>query len=107
MSEEICYASATELAERIRVKELSPVEVVQAHLDRIEAINPKINAVVTLAPGSLERARQAEAAIIRGEVWGPLHGVPFTVKDYAASLLCGYLPQPIPSQITFEGSTIP
>ena len=81
MSEEICYASATELAERIRVKELSPVEVVQAHLDRIEAINPRINAIVTIAPGSMDRARQAEAAVARGEVWGPLHGVPFTVKD--------------------------
>ena len=81
MSEEIYYTDAAELAERIRAKSLSPVEVVQAHLDRIEAVNPTINAIVAMAPGSMERAREAEAAISRGENWGPLHGVPFTVKD--------------------------
>ena len=81
MSEEIYYADAAELAERIHSKSLSPVEVVQAHLDRIEAVNPKVNAIVTLVPGAMERARAAEAAILRGETWGPLHGVPFTVKD--------------------------
>ena len=81
MSEEMCYTDAVELAEKIRAGHLSPVEVVQAHLDRIEAINPKINAIVQMVPGALERARQAEEAIGRQEVWGPLHGVPFTVKD--------------------------
>ncbi len=81
MSEDIYYADAVELAERIKAKSLSPVEVVQAHLDRIEAINPKINAIVQMAPGALERAREAEAAVSRQESWGPLHGVPFTVKD--------------------------
>ena len=81
MSEDIYYADAVELAERIKAKSLSPVEVVQAHLDRIEAINPKINAIVQMAPGVLERAREAEAAASRQESWGPLHGVPFTVKD--------------------------
>ena len=81
MSEETYYADATELAERIRTRALSPVEVVTAHLERIEAVNPKINAVVTMIDGALERAREAEAAIARGESWGPLHGVPFTIKD--------------------------
>ena len=81
MSADICCADATELAARIRARELSPVEVVRAHLERIEAINPQLNAVVTLADGALERAREAEAAIGRGESWGPLHGVPFTAKD--------------------------
>ena len=81
MSEEICYADAVELAEKIRAGHLSPVEVVQAHLDRIESINLKINAIVQMVPGALERAREAEEAISRREVWGPLHGVPFTVKD--------------------------
>ena len=66
MSEEIYYADAAELAERIRAKTLSPVEVVQAHLDRIEAANPKLNAVVCLDDRALERARQAEAAMARG-----------------------------------------
>ena len=81
MSEEICYADAVELAESIKTGKLSAVEVVQAHLDRIESINPKINAIVQMAPEALERARAAEEAVSRGEFWGPLHGVPFTVKD--------------------------
>ena len=81
MNEDICYLTATELSERIKTRALSPVEVVTAHLERIEAINPKLNAVVALADGAMDRAREAESAVMRGEVWGPLHGVPFTAKD--------------------------
>ena len=81
MSEEIIYADAATLARRIRDRELSPVEVAQAHLDRIEAVNPKLNALIAFPGGVMERAREAEAAAMRGEWWGPLHGVPFTVKD--------------------------
>jgi Asp-tRNA(Asn)/Glu-tRNA(Gln) amidotransferase A subunit family amidase len=73
--------SATRLAELIRGREVSPVEVVEAHLRRIEELNPRLNAVVTLAPDAVSRARSMEAAIMRGEVVGALHGVPFTVKD--------------------------
>ena len=81
MNEEIIYADAHELAQRIRDRELSPVEVVQAHLDRIDAINPRLNALIAYPDGVMDRAREAEAAAVRGENWGPLHGVPFTVKD--------------------------
>ncbi len=81
ISNEICYASATELALRIRNKTLSPLEVVRAHLDRIQAVNSKLNAVVTLADGAMDSARKAEAALMRNETLGPLHGVPFTAKD--------------------------
>lgn len=81
MSTEIIYSDATKLAELIRTKEVSPVEVVQAHLDRIEAVDPKTNAIVTVADGALEAARAAEKAVIDGEELGPLHGVPFSVKD--------------------------
>ena len=81
MTEEIIYADAATLARRIRYRELSPVEVVQAHLDRIEAVNPKLNALIAFPDGVMERAREAETAATRGEFWGPLHGVPFTVKD--------------------------
>jgi aspartyl-tRNA(Asn)/glutamyl-tRNA(Gln) amidotransferase subunit A len=81
MREEICYAPATELARRIRSKELSPVEVVQAHLERIEAINPRLNAIVIFAQDALEQARAAESAVMRGGPLGPLHGVPYTLKD--------------------------
>lgn len=81
MSSELFYLDATRLAELIRTREVSPVEVVQAHLDRIDAVNPKINAIVTVAPSALASARVAETAIIAGEELGALHGVPFTVKD--------------------------
>ena len=79
---EICYSDATELAALIAKKELSPVEVVQAHIDRIEAINPKVNAVVTLIKqDALKAAKSAEAAVLRGDKLGPFHGVPFSIKD--------------------------
>src|ERR1700753_979763 len=81
MKTELFYQDATKLAELIRTKEVSPVEVMQAHLDRIEAINPKINAVVSVADDALKSARHAEAAVMAGENLGPLHGVPFSVKD--------------------------
>ncbi|TXM87817.1 amidase, partial [Methylobacterium sp. WL122] len=65
----------------IRTRQLSPVEVVQAHLDRIAAVDPQINAIVTVAEGALAAAKDAEAAVMAGRELGPLHGVPFTVKD--------------------------
>ena len=68
----------------------SSAEVVGAHLARIEAVNPWLNAVVRLAPDALDRAREADEALARGEAIGPLHGVPFTVKDWieTADLVC-------------------
>jgi amidase len=84
-------ASATSLARAIRDKQVSSEEVVSAYLARIAAINPKLNAVVQLrAEGALEEARQADAALARGEMRGPLHGVPFTVKDTydVAGMIC-------------------
>jgi len=81
MSNDIVFSDATALAELIRTKEVSPVEVVQQHLDRIEAMNPSINAIVTVADGAIAAAKAAEAAILAGDDVGPLHGVPFTVKD--------------------------
>src|SRR5437660_2996354 len=81
MNSDMIYFDATKLAELIRTREISSVEVVEAHLDRIDALNPKINAVVTVADGVLKAARAAEAAVLSGENLGPLHGVPFTAKD--------------------------
>ncbi len=71
MNADLTFSDATKLAELIRTRAVSPVEVVRAHLDRIEATNPKINAIVTVADG----------AVMAGAELGPLHGVPFTVKD--------------------------
>ena len=81
MSNDIIFSDATALAELIRTKAISPVEVVQHHLDRIEAVNPSVNAIVTVADGAIVAAKAAEAAILAGDEVGPLHGVPFTVKD--------------------------
>lgn len=81
MKSELIYQDASKLAELIRTKEVSPVEVMQAHLDRIAAVNPKVNAVVTIADRALVDAKAAEAAVLSGAKLGPLHGVPFTVKD--------------------------
>lgn len=78
---ELTRMTAHELAGRIRAREVSPVEAVDAYLRRIEGMNPSLNAVVTLAPDASERAREAEAAVARGETLGALHGVPVTVKD--------------------------
>lgn len=83
MSEELCWLSATELARLIRRRKVSPVEVVDAVLARIERVNPQINAYVTVtAEGARRAARAAERALTRRSArLGPLHGVPFSVKD--------------------------
>ena len=78
--------SATELARRIRTGETSAVAVLEAHLDRIERWNDDINAVVTLnTEQARARAEAADRALENGHVWGPLHGVPVTVKDQFAT----------------------
>ena len=80
--DEIIYASASELARAIRGGEVSSTEVVEVYLARIEEVNPKLNAVVHLtADAARVRAREADEARARGEEWGPLHGVPVTIKD--------------------------
>ena len=70
------------MAEQIRQKKLSPVELVEAHLARIEELNPKLNAFVQVdAEGARRQARTAEEAVVRGEELGPLHGVPISIKS--------------------------
>lgn len=81
MATDLIYSDATRLAELIRTKEISPVEVVQAHLDRIEAVDGRVNAIVTIADGALAAAKAAERAVLANDELGPLHGVPFTAKD--------------------------
>jgi aspartyl-tRNA(Asn)/glutamyl-tRNA(Gln) amidotransferase subunit A len=79
---DLCFMPATDLAGAIRAKEISPVQAVEAVLDRIAAINPSINAIVTVTE-ELARttARDVEKRITRGEPVGPLAGVPVTIKD--------------------------
>lgn len=89
--DDVIYASATTLAQAIRREEITSKEVVEAHLQRIEAVNPALNAVVQLTADSARaQARQADVDIAKGVVKGPLHGVPFTVKDNieVAGVIC-------------------
>jgi aspartyl-tRNA(Asn)/glutamyl-tRNA(Gln) amidotransferase subunit A len=81
VSDDIIYSDATTLAELIRTKQVSSVEVVQAHLDRIDAVDGEVNAIVTLNDDALEAAKEADEELAAGKGTGPLHGVPFTVKD--------------------------
>ena len=83
--DELIFSSAKNMAEAMRDKKVSAVEVVDAHIKRIKEINPKLNGVVQLsAEKARSEAREADAALARGELKGPLHGVPMTTKDSIA-----------------------
>lgn len=83
--DELCFTSATRLASMIARREVSPVEVVTAVLQRAERLQPLLNSFAMLrAEQAIESARAAEAAVMRGDVAGPLHGVPITIKDNIA-----------------------
>jgi amidase len=80
--ENLTMLSAVQAAEAISSRQISSLELVEAVLGQIERHNPALNAVVTLdAEGARQMAKEADAAIENGEVWGPLHGVPITIKD--------------------------
>src|SRR5262245_24965689 len=79
---ELVWRSIGELARAIAGREVSPVEVVQAHLDRVAALDAKLRAFITVsADAALATAKAAEAAVMAGERLGPLHGVPLALKD--------------------------
>src|SRR5499425_3422219 len=81
-STELAFTPATELALLIRAKKLSPVELTRAVLERIERLNPAVNAFCTLtAEHALAAAREAEQALMTGDARGPIHGIPFSIKD--------------------------
>jgi amidase len=80
--DDVCYFDATELAARIRTKQISAREVMAAHLARIERLNPKVNGIVTLvAERAMADAARADEALARGDALGPLHGLPIAHKD--------------------------
>jgi len=82
MPDELCFTPATELAAMMRRKEVSAVELLDAHLDRIGRVNPAVNAIVTLdVDGARAAAAAADAAAARGQWLGPLHGLPVAHKD--------------------------
>jgi Asp-tRNA(Asn)/Glu-tRNA(Gln) amidotransferase A subunit family amidase len=82
---QIHQLSLSETAEHIRARRLSPLEVVRAHLARIEQVNPNLNALIELRPdAALREAQTAEDAIVQGRSLGPLHGVPISIKSSVA-----------------------
>ena len=79
---ELAFASATELAAKIRDKEISAEELLQLYLQRVDKYNPALNAIIVdIRDAALTRAREIDAALARGEDLGPLAGVPMTVKE--------------------------
>jgi len=117
---DIVFSSTIQLATSIRAGHVSATEVLRAYLEQIAAHNPTVNAVITLdAERAYERAREADAALVRGEVWGPLHGVPFTLKDAHATAgmrtttgfppLADYVPQedsPVAARLKAAGGNL-
>jgi amidase len=80
--DELTFFTANELASIIRQHKASSQEVLQAHLSHIATLNPSLNAIITLdEEQACRRSKEADEALARGEIWGPLHGVPVTIKD--------------------------
>ncbi|MFN8179742.1 MAG: amidase [bacterium] len=107
--EDPSFAGASALAAAIRSRRLGAVELLEHLLERIARFNPRINAIVTLdEEGARRRARAADDATSRGESWGPLHGVPFTLKDGLATsglrTTCGF--PPLADYVPKEDSTV-
>ena len=81
---DLCWTAARRLAGAIADGSLASVEVMEAHLDRIAQVNPRLNAIVTLdEEGARSAARAADEAVARGDAIGPLHGLPIAIKDLA------------------------
>jgi len=79
--DQLLEGSATDLSQAIITRKISSEAIVSAYLQRIEAVNPRLNAIVQLAADALTAARRSDEALAQGDIKGPLHGVPFTVKD--------------------------
>ena len=83
---ELPGATISELSQLIRKRSLSPVDLTQACIDRCERLDPILKAITTMTPEyALQRARQAETEIVKGSYRGPLHGIPYTLKDVIAT----------------------
>jgi amidase len=81
VADELTSNSATDLTQLIKTGAVSSVEIVEAYLKRIAEINPELNAIVTIGPDVLQRARAKDNEMASGNIAGPLHGLPITIKD--------------------------
>src|SRR5258708_5212089 len=109
MAQELTELTAVQLADAIRTRRASSTEALEAHLARISEENPRLNAVITLDEEAARmQAREADEALARGEVWGPLHGVPMTLKDGHSTkgmrTTCGY--EPLADYVPEEDGTV-
>jgi aspartyl-tRNA(Asn)/glutamyl-tRNA(Gln) amidotransferase subunit A len=85
LSEEILFLPVTELSRRVRLRQLSPVQLTESYLERSRNIGPRLNAYATLTPDlALQQAHTAEKEIAAGKYRGPLHGIPYAAKDLLA-----------------------
>src|SRR5579864_4918373 len=85
LSEDILYLPASELSHRIRLRQLSPVQLTESYLERSRGLGARLNAYATLTPElALKQAHAAEAEIAAGKYRGPLHGIPYAAKDLLA-----------------------
>src|SRR5713226_2560960 len=81
---DLAFTPATELVPLIRDKKLSPADLTKALLERIERLNPRLNAFVTVtADLAMDAAKKAEQTVMKGGALGPIHGIPFSIKDLA------------------------
>jgi len=81
-NDELAFAPAIELRNLVATQKVSPVELAELYLDRIERLDPRLNSYLTVdRDGALQAAREAEEAVVRGDSLGPLHGVPVSIKD--------------------------
>ncbi len=79
---DLAFLGARQIAALVRERKVSPTEITRLYLERIERLDPRLSAYITVIPeAALEAAHRAEAAVMRGEPLGPLHGVPYAVKD--------------------------
>src|SRR5262249_5622491 len=86
LSEDVLYLTVEELSAQIRARKISPVELTESYLARLERLGPRLGAVATLTPDlALKQARQAEKEIAAGHWRGPLHGIPYGAKDLLAT----------------------
>ena len=105
---DLCYTPATKLIPLIRSKKLSPVELTKAVLERIEKLNPKLNAFCTItADDAMKAARAAEQAVMKKKKLGPIHGIPFSVKDLSFTKGVRTMGDRISSRIAFPTTMRP
>ncbi len=102
------FLPAYQLAKAIRDRTVSSLEILEAHLKQISKHNPKLNAIATLdEQRATEQAKAADVALAQGEIWGPLHGVPITIKDTleTAELLTTSSHQPLANYVPQQDAT--